>query len=245
MVNSTEAGIGKEFALARHCHVERDGEQTGDDEDRHGDEDENEGAAAAFAVAARPASMSGWPLPPEPPPPAAVAGRTPGAAVKQQARPSETRRSPTSEMMPTKTAAMTSNWTSAVLDVGQLVGEDGLELLVVERVHQAARVTVTVYWLLRTPVAKALRAGLSTMRSCGMVMPRLMHSVSRMFHRRGSALRSIGLAPVASATMPVLANQAMRNQTSAPMTATRDQARRQRQRIHDAVADIGIVEGGV
>ena len=134
LVSSTEPASARIFALARHGEAERDGEQAGDDEDRDRDEDEDDGGAtatAALAAAARTAAAA----PSAPPPPPLLRPEV----DHRSARGARMRRSPTSEMMPTKTAAMTSKLNVAVLDVGELVAEHGLKLGVVERVHQAAR----------------------------------------------------------------------------------------------------------
>ena len=79
--------------------------------------------------------------------------------------------------MPTKTAEMTSNWTSRFsiwVSSWPRTASSSASLSAFIR----PRVTVIEYWPLRTPEAKALRASVSMILSFGMVMPRLMQRVS-------------------------------------------------------------------
>ncbi len=95
----------------------------------------------------------------------------------RRARGARTSRSPTSEMTPTKTAAMTSNWTSR-FSMWVSSWPSTASSSASSRASIRPRVTVIEYWFLRTPLANALRASVSMIRSRGMVMPRLMQRFS-------------------------------------------------------------------
>ncbi len=111
--------------------------------------------------------------PPHPPPP-----QFPPPEVDQRsARGARMRRSPTSEMTPTKTAETTSSWTSRFsIWVSSWPRTASSSASVNASI--SPRVTVIEYWPLRTPLAKALRASVSMILRRGVAMPRLMQRFS-------------------------------------------------------------------
>ena len=144
-------------------------------------------------------------------------------------------------MMPTKTAADDEELDVAVADVGQLMGEHGLELGVVERVHQPAGDGDRV-------LALADAAGE------GVPLRRLDDAERRHGDAAADAeileevpeprLASCGrlaCAPVIASMMPRLANQAIAHQMSGDDEDDRDDAREERDRIADTLVDgVGV-----